>query len=175
MYNQDEIQNDTNRAYNSNNEGLDKNLMNEGNNNLEGEQGQAQFHQSFPKEQNHQSADDNSFHVDRMIDDFSRTENFNKREQEISNQIDQILQSKSGFSITSFTKNIFMLNKILLLITFAEFLFQRFDVVTLFLCIILILIESEIFSNKHFYKWLIVLIGSLLLDAFVLIDVSPVS
>lgn len=68
-----------------------------------------------------------------------------------------------------------MLNKILLLITFTEFLFQRFDVVTLFLCLVVIFIELDIFSHKHLYKWLIVLISSLLLDALVLIDISPVS
>ena len=47
--------------------------------------------------------------------------------------------------------------------------------VTLFLCIAILFLELEIFSQKHLYKWLIVLLGSILLDALVLIDVSPVS
>ena len=67
-----------------------------------------------------------------------------------------------------------MFNKILFLTTFTEFLFQRFDIVTLFLCIVIILIEAKIFSHKHLYKWLIVLVSTLLLDALVLLDISPV-
>jgi hypothetical protein len=68
-----------------------------------------------------------------------------------------------------------MANKILLLSTLTEFLFQRFDVITLLLNLVIIANEVGIFSNKHIYKWLIVLIASLLLDALVLIDISPVS
>ena len=68
-----------------------------------------------------------------------------------------------------------MANKILLFLTFTEFLFQRFDIVTLFLNVVIILIELGVFSQKHLYKWLMVLIGSLLLDALVLLDISPVS
>ena len=68
-----------------------------------------------------------------------------------------------------------MVNKILLLTTFAEFLFQRFDVITLFISLVIIFIELGIFSHKHIYKWILVLLGSLLLDALVLLDISPVS
>ena len=68
-----------------------------------------------------------------------------------------------------------MANKILLLSTFTEFLFQRFDIVTLFLSFVIILIELGVFTHKHMYKWLLVLLGSLLLDALVLLDISPVS
>ena len=68
-----------------------------------------------------------------------------------------------------------MVNKILMLSTLTEFLFQRFDIVTLFLCFVIILLEIGIFSHKHIYKWLLVLLGSLLLDALVLLDISPVS
>ena len=68
-----------------------------------------------------------------------------------------------------------MANKLLLLTTFSEFLFQRFDIVGLFLNIVIIFIESGIFNKKHMYKWLLVLIGSLVLDALVLLDISPVS
>jgi hypothetical protein len=62
-----------------------------------------------------------------------------------------------------------------MLSTFIEFLFQRFDIVTLFLNLVIILIEIGIFSHKHIYKWLLVLLSSLLLDALVLLDISPVS
>ena len=68
-----------------------------------------------------------------------------------------------------------MANKILLLSTMTEFLFQRFDIVTLYLNLVIISIELGIFSQKHIYKWLLVLIGSLILDALVLLDISPVS
>ena len=98
-----------------------------------------------------------------------------KKEKAISDQLDQILKGKSSFSISKLSKYIFGINKILFLTTFIEFLFQRFDIVTLFLCIAVILIELEIFTHKHLYKWLIVLLSSILLDALVLIDISPVS
>ena len=68
-----------------------------------------------------------------------------------------------------------MINKILMLSAFTEFLFQRFDIVTLFLNFVIILIELDIFSHKHMYKWIMVLLGSLLLDALVILDISPVS
>ncbi len=177
MYNPDDIQNDTNRSFEKNNEGLGGNLVPEGNMNFEGEgeQGENQFQQSFPREQNQHASNDNSFNIGRKIDDFSRSENFMKKEKAISDQLDQILKGKSSFSISKLSKYIFGINKILFLTTFIEFLFQRFDIVSLFLCIAVIFIELEIFTHKHLYKWLIVLLSSILLDALVLIDISPVS
>ena len=73
MYNSEEIQNDTNRAFNENNEELGGNLHPESNNQFEEEQSPNQFQQSFPIGQNLQSPDDNSFHLDKKIDDFSRS------------------------------------------------------------------------------------------------------
>ena len=69
----------------------------------------------------------------------------------------------------------FIVNKILFLTTFTEFIFQRFDIVTLFLTIAIIFIELQMFSEKHLYKWLLVLISTLILDALVILDISPVS
>ena len=175
MYNSEEIQNDTNRAFNENNEELGGNLHPESNNQFEEEQSPNQFQQSFPIGQNLQSPDDNSFHLDKKIDDFSRADKFIEKEKSVSQQLEKILREKSGYTMSTFTKHMFMINKILLLTTFCEFLFQRFDAVTLFLCIAILFLELEIFSQKHLYKWLIVLLGSILLDALVLIDVSPVS
>ena len=174
MYNTDEIQNDTNRNNNSNNEGLDPNYAQENNNNFQEDQNQDQFQQSFPIEQNNQSPDNNSFNLDKKIDDFSRGEKFEQKEKELSEKLDKILGGQSSISVSTFVKNIFMINKILFLTTLAEFLFQRFDAVTLFISIVIIFIELEIFTKKHLYIWLIVLICSVLLDAFVLIDISPV-
>ena len=62
-----------------------------------------------------------------------------------------------------------------MLVTFTEFLFQRFDVITLFLNLVIIFIELGVFTHKHMYKWLLVLLISLLIDALVLLDISPVS
>ena len=174
MYNPDEIQNDENQEYNTNNAGFGDNLIHEGNNQFENEQGQEQSQHPFPIHPIHDSTNDNSFQLGKRIDDFSRTENFNAKEKEIIQQITKILDKKSGLKAL-FTNHIFLINKILLLTTFSEFLFQRFDAVTLFLCIAIIFIELDIFQKKHLYKWLLVLINSLLLDAFVLIDISPVS
>ena len=180
MYNPDEFQSDTNRENNNNNLIGGQNLGIENQNfEVEGEgereENQNQFHQQNQNEQNHQSADDNSFHMDKKLDDLTSNDNFVQKEKAIRDKLDQILKEKSSFTLSSFVVHIFMLNKILLLITFTEFLFQRFDVVTLFLCLVVIFIELDIFSHKHLYKWLIVLISSILLDALVLIDISPVS
>ena len=180
MYNPDEFQSDTNRENNNNNLIGGQNLGIENQNfEVEGEgereENQNQFHQQNQNEQNHQSADDNSFHMDKKLDDLTSNDNFVQKEKAIRDKLDQILREKSSFTLSSFVAHIFMLNKILLLITFTEFLFQRFDVVTLFLCLVVIFIELDIFSHKHLYKWLIVLISSILLDALVLIDISPVS
>ena len=180
MYNPDDFQNDTNRENNNDNLMAGENLS-EGNQNFEGDgegendQNQNQFQQHFQVEQNQQSPDDNSFHMDKRLDDLTSNDNFAQKEKAVRDKLDQILKEKSSFTLSSFVAHIFMLNKILLLITFTEFLFQRFDVVTLFLCLVVIFIELDIFSHKHLYKWLIVLISSLLLDALVLIDISPVS
>ena len=174
----EEIQENTGRGYN-NNEDLGGNLVPENNAQYEGEQGFDQYqlgtNQMAQNEKPEQIGSDNSFHVDRMIDDFSRNEKFEQKEKNITQQLDKILQEKAGYTLSTCTGYIFTLNKILFLTTFTEFLFQRFDVVTLFLCIAVIFIELEIFSHKHLYKWLLVLISSFLLDAFVLIDISPVS
>ena len=179
MYNPDDFQNDTNREKNNDNLMAGENLS-EGNQNFEGDgegendQNQNQFQQHFQIEQNQPSPDDNSFHMDKRLDDLTSNDNFAQKEKAVRDKLDQILKEKSSFTLSSFVAHIFMLNKILLLITFTEFLFQRFDVVTLFLCLVVIFIELDIFSHKHLYKWLIVLISSLLLDALVLIDISPV-
>ena len=179
MYNPDDFQNDTNREKNNDNLMAGENLS-EGNQNFEGDgegendQNQNQFQQHFQIEQNQPSPDDNSFHMDKRLDDLTSNDNFAQKEKAVRDKLDQILKEKSSFTLSSFVAHIFMLNKILLLITFTEFLFQRFDVVTLFLCLVVIFIELDIFSHKHLYKWLIVLISSLLLDASVLIDISPV-
>lgn len=180
MNNPDDFQNDTNREKNNDNLMAGENLS-EGNQNFEGDgegendQNQNQFQQHFQIEQNQPSPDDNSFHMDKRLDDLTSNDNFAQKEKAVRDKLDQILKEKSSFTLSSFVAHIFMLNKILLLITFTEFLFQRFDVVTLFLCLVVIFIELDIFSHKHLYKWLIVLISSLLLDALVLIDISPVS
>ena len=173
-----EIQENTGRGY-ENNADLEGNLVQENNAQFEGEQGFDQYQQDSNQmaqnEKPEQIGSDHSFHVDRMIDDFSRNEKFAEKEKNITQKLDKIFQEKAGYSLSTFSGYIFTINKILFLTTFTEFLFQRFDVVTLFLCIAVILIELEIFTHKHLYKWLIVLIFSFLLDAFVLLDISPVS
>ena len=178
MYNSEEMQDNQEQGFN-NNEGLGNNLVPEGSGNYEGEQGQNQFQQDLnymPQNENPQTIkSDHSFHVDKMIDDYSKNSQFVEKEKNLSRQLDKILKDKTGYTIDKCTGFLFMINKILLLITFTEFIFQRFDVVTLFLCIVIIMIELEIFSHKHLYKWLLVLVSSFLLDALVLIDISPVS
>jgi hypothetical protein len=164
--------NDSNEMQNDqdNNQGLGNNLVGEENINYGGENEYQQHNEKPPTLES-----DHSFNVDKKFDNFVQNDNFAQREKKINQELDRILQEKSGFSISRVAGYTFMMNKILFLTTFTEFLFQRFDVVTLFLCIAVIFIELEIFSHKHLYKWLLVLISSFLLDAFVLLDISPVS
>lgn len=162
--------NDSNEMQNDqdNNQGLGNNLVGEENINYGGENEYQQHNEKPPTLES-----DHSFNVDKKFDNFVQNDNFAQREKKINQELDRILQEKSGFSISRVAGYTFMMNKILFLTTFTEFLFQRFDVVTLFLCIVVVLIEIGVFTHKHLYKWLAVLICSLLLDALVLIDISP--
>jgi hypothetical protein len=170
-------QGETGRDY-DNNIGLGGNLVEEGNMMAEGEEmpGQSQSGQNQweANESPEQKGSDHSFHMDKFFEKYHEDPKFTAKEKEISQKIDSILKSKTGKTI-NFIGYIFLANKILMLSTFTEYLFQRFDIVTLFLCFVIILIEIGIFSHKHIYKWLLVLLGSLLLDALVLLDISPVS
>ena len=176
MYNQEENQEETGRNYN--NQGLGGNLVQEGSQDFEGEQIQEQYNQNANEIGSNdnlpETRTDNSFHVGKMIDDLSKNQTFEQKEKKIRDDVNNFLQGK-GYSISTFANYTFMANKILLLTTFTEFLFQRFDIVTLFLCIAILFIEANIFTHKHLYKWLIVLVSTFLLDALVLIDISPVS
>ena len=161
-------QDDTGRGYN-NQEGLGGNLVQESNVMAEGED---QFQSNQIATQ--QTTNDNSFHVGEFIEKIQNNPNFSQRENEISQKLDEIFREKTGKPLSAFSGYVFLANKILLILTFTEFLFQRFDIVTLFLNIVIIMIELGIFNQKYMYVWLIVLIGSLLLDALVLLDISPV-
>ena len=164
----DEGQEETGRAY-QNKMGLGGNLVQEGNIPEEGEFQNHSGENDLPP----QTGMENSF--DKYMSKIHDNPKFSEKEKEFSQKIDNFLRSKTGKSISSFSSYIFMANKILLLTTLTEFLFQRFDIVTLLLNFVIISVELGIFNNKHIYKWLIVLIGSLLLDALVLLDISPVS
>ena len=161
-------QDDTGRGYN-NQEGLGGSLVQESNVQASGED---QFQSNQIATQ--QETNDNSFHVGEFIEKIQNNPNFSQKENEISQKLDEIFREKTGKPLSAFSGYVFLANKILLILTFTEFLFQRFDIVTLFLNIVIILIELGVFNQKHMYKWLIVLIGSLLLDALVLLDISPV-
>jgi len=165
-------QEDSDRGDN-NKEGLGGNLVQEGNVLSEGEEQFQQNDQIATDTLPPKTVDDNSFNVGQYIENIQNNENFSKKEKEISEKIDQIFRTKTGKSFEDFSGYFFMANKLLLLTTFSEFLFQRFDIVGLFLNIVIIFIESGIFNKKHMYKWLLVLIGSLVLDALVLLDISP--
>ena len=168
MYN---AQDETGRGQ-DNNIGLGGNLVQEGNIPEEGDfQNQNQLGTSGAG--HIQTGSDNSF--DKYIEKFHNNPKFSEKEKEFSQKVDNFIKSKTGKTFSSYSGYIFMVNKILLLSTMTEFLFQRFDIVTLYLNLVIISIELGIFSQKHIYKWLIVLIGSLLLDALVLLDISPVS
>jgi hypothetical protein len=169
-----DAQNDTGREY-SNQIGLGGNLVPEGNTTEEMD-GQYPLGQQYAtNDMPGQTGDDNSFHVSQYIEKIHQDPKFSEKEKQFSQKVDDFIKSKTGKPFSAFSGYIFMVNKILMLTTFTEFIFQRFDIVTLFLSFVILLIEIGIFTHKHIYKWLMVLIGSLLLDALVLIDISPVS
>ena len=152
--------------------GLGGNAVHDGNLLAEGEEMGGHF---TTNDYSSKAIDDNSFHMDKCIEKIHENPRFSEKEKEFSQKVDNFIKSKTGKSIETFSGYIFTVNKILMLLTLSEFLFQRFDVVTLFLNIVIILIEIGIFTHKHIYKWLLVLLMSLLFDALVLIDISPVS
>lgn len=164
----------TGRGYNDQG-GLGGNLVPEGNVSGEGEDQYNQDQNINGNDMPPQNGSDNSFHVGQYIEKMQNNPEFSKKENEINRKFDDFVRSKTGRPFSAFAGYVFLANKILLLSTFTEFLFQRFDIVTLFLNIVIILIELGVFNKKHLYKWLMVLIGSLLLDALVLLDISPVS
>jgi hypothetical protein len=165
---------ETGNRYNNGEEGLEGNLAHEEKVSQEGEDYQ-QDKQMDANDLTPQNGDDNSFHMSQYIEKMENNPEFSKKENILSQKLDEFLTSKTGQPFSAFTGNVFLANKILLLSTFTEFLFQRFDILTLFLSIVIILIELSIFNKKHMYKWLLALIGSLLLDVLVLLDISPVS
>lgn len=173
-----EGQDETGR-YDPNQGGFGRNLVPEENIMAEGEEMGEQFqtnqNQVATNDVPGQIADDNSFHMDKFIEKIHESQKFSQKEKELSQKLDNIIRSKTGKTISSLSGYIFMANKILMLSTFTEFLFQRFDIVTLFLTFVIILIELGVFTHKHMYKWLLVLLATLLLDALVLLDISPVS
>ncbi len=161
---------ETGRDYNAQ-MGLGGNLVQEGNIMAEGEE----LGETNQKTTNGIQDQNDSFNMGNYIQRIYENPKFSEQEEKIRNQLDNILKSKTGKSFSTFSGYIFMINKILMLSAFTEFLFQRFDIVTLFLNFVIILIELDIFSHKHMYKWIMVLLGSLLLDALVILDISPVS
>lgn len=162
---------------NYNNEiGLGGNLVQEGNTMNEGEEGHNPNDQQFlTNDYTTQPVDDNSFHVNECIEKIHQNPKFTEKEKQFSQKVDDFMKSKIGKPLSFLSGYIFFVNKILMFISFSEFYFQRFDIITLFLCFVIILIEIGVFSHKHMYKWLLVLLISLLMDAFVLLDISPVS
>ena len=157
---------------NKSQKGLEGNVIHDGNLLAEGEEMGGHF---TTNDHSSKAIDDNSFHMDKCIEKLHENPRFSEKEKEFSQKVDNFIKSKTGKSIATFSGYIFPVNKILMLLTLSEFLFQRFDVVTLFLNIVIILIEIGIFTHKHIYKWLLVLLMSLLFDALVLLDISPVS
>lgn len=152
--------------------GLGGNVVHDGNLLAEGEEMGGHY---TTNDYSSKAIDDNSFHMDRYIEKFHENPRFSQKEKEFSQKVDNFIKSKTGKSIATFSGYIFIVNKLLMLLTLSEFLFQRFDVMTLFLSIVIILIEIGIFTHKHIYKWILVLLMSLLFDALVLLDISPVS
>ena len=160
-------------------EGLGGSYVQEGNVLPEGEEIVGQFqtdNQQFDtNDLSPKSFNDNNIQINNYIEKIHENLNFSEKEKQLSQKIDNFIQSKTGKTLSAFSGKIFLVNKIILLTTFTEFLFQRFDIVTLFISMALLFIEMGVFSYNHMYKWLLVLLGSLLLDAIILLDIPIVS
>lgn len=126
---------------------------------------------------NAQTIDDNSLHLDKYIDNIPQNYKFKEKEAEYTQKIENFLVSKTGNSNikSSWHKIVFVANYFLILFTLCEFLSQRFDVPTLCLCFIIFFIKLGYFSQKHLYKWFFYLLVTVALDVIVFIDISPVS
>lgn len=126
---------------------------------------------------NAKTIDDNSLHLDKYIDKLSQNDKFREKEAEYAQKIEDFIVSKTGQSNikSSWNKITFAFNYLLILSTLCEFLFQRFDVPTLSLCLIIFFIKLGYFSHKHLYKWFFYLLLTVVLDILVFIDISPVS
>ena len=158
--------------------GLGGNFVQEGNILAEGEEVIGQFQtdtQQFATNDLSPKSFNNDNSLPNYIEKIHDNLNISEKEKELSQKVDNLILSKTGKPFSAFSSYIFLVNKILMLSTFTEFLFQRFDIVTLFFTFSLIFIEIGVFSYNHMYKWLFVLLGSLILDGLVLLDIPIVS
>ena len=92
-------------------------------------------------------------------------------EMEISDKIENfILKTIGQEAILIWDIIVFYLIRILLFLCFIE-CFQRFDLISIVFCFIIIFIENNIFSKKYIYYFLSFLIGSFLIDfAYLIIE-----
>ena len=90
---------------------------------------------------------------------------------EISDKIENfILKTIGQEAILIWDIIVFYLIRILLFLCFIE-CFQRFDLISIIFCFIIIFIENNIFSKKYIYYFLSFLIGSFLIDfAYLIIE-----
>ena len=83
---------------------------------------------------------------------------------EISDKIENfILKTIGQEAILIWDIIVFYLIRILLFLCFIE-CFQRFDLISIVFCFIIIFIENNIFSKKYIYYFLSFLIGSFLIS-----------
>lgn len=121
--------------------------------------------------------DENSLHLGEMLDKIPQNPQFKQKESEFARKIEDFVVSKMGNSEikAKWDKIAFAFNYFLMLGTFLEFIFQRFDVPTLTLCFIIFFIKLGLFQKKHLYKWLFYLLFTVCLDVLVILDIFPVS
>lgn len=97
------------------------------------------------------------------------TENpdFTQKEHQYKEKIDEFIGKTPGKEILTKTDFFtFLGNKILFCTTVFEFLLQRSDYLTLFLCLFIFFLEIQKADKKYLYKILFLLIISIIFDAF---------
>lgn len=132
---------------------------------------------SIDKPNNQNYYDENSLHLGEMIDKIPQNEKFKQKESEFAQKVEDFVVSRLGNTDikAKWDKIAFAFNYFLMLGTFLEFIFQRFDIPTLSLCFIIFFIKLGFFHKKHLYKWIFYLLLTICLDIIVILDIFPVS
>lgn len=121
--------------------------------------------------------DQNSLQLDKVFDKNLANPNYIEKEAEYTKKIEDLIDQKTGNNkITSnWPKITYFFNKILLGTILFEGLLDRFDIVGLTMCFVIFFIEINFYHQKHLYKWVAVLICSVIIDVLVFLDILFVS
>ena len=106
------------------------------------------------------------------IGKLTANETFNAKEQDYTDKLGSILDKASGKNLSSKpVKLTYLVNKILFLTVIFCLFLDRCDFVGLFCVAGIFFTEINLCNKKYLYKWLLLLVFSLLLDIFSFLDI----